>query len=195
MTRPAVRHPAVRLIETRRLGDQRGWFSETYSERHFAEQGIATRFVQDNHSLSATAGTLRGLHFQRPPQAQAKLVRCIRGAIWDVAVDLRRGAPSFGCWVAAELTAENGHQLFVPAGFAHGFITLVDATEVIYKVSSFYTPDCDSGLRWDDPDLGLPWPVPPGGPHLSPKDAALPPFAGFDSPFDDDGAPLMPLAR
>jgi dTDP-4-dehydrorhamnose 3,5-epimerase len=143
--------------------------------------------------MSRPAGVLRGLHFQRPPHAQAKLVRCIRGAIWDVAVDIRKGSPTFGRFAAAELSAENGWQLFVPAGFAHGFLTLQPDTEVEYKVSDFYAPECDGGLIWNDPDLALPWPLMDGAPILSNKDHKLPGLSEFENPFDYDGIPLAPL--
>ncbi len=185
--------PAV-LIETRRFGDDRGWFSETYSARSFPAQGVEGDFCQDNHSMSRPVGVLRGLHFQAPPHAQAKLVRCVRGRIWDVAVDVRKGSPTFAQWVAAELSAANGRQLYVPVGFAHGFVTLDPDTEVVYKVTDFYAPECDGGLIWNDPDLALPWPVPADGPILSDKDGKLPRLADFDSPFAYDGRPLLPLA-
>lgn len=184
----------VRLIEPKRHGDARGWFSETWSEAALAAFGIDRRFVQDNHSYSRAAFTLRGLHFQLPPFAQAKLVRCTRGRVFDVAVDLRGGSPTYARHVAAELSAENGRQLFIPAGFAHGFVTLEDDTEVQYKVSAPYAPAHDTGLAWDDPDIGVAWPLPPGGrPLLSLKDEALPRLASFESPFDHDGHPLGPL--
>lgn len=183
----------VQLIEPRRFEDARGWFTETYSKRAFAERGIACDFVQDNHSLSRPAFTLRGLHFQTPPHAQDKLVRCIRGRIFDVAVDLRRGSPSYGKWTAAELSAENGRQLFVPVGFAHGFLTLEPDCEIVYKCSALYAPAHDAGLRWDDAIVAVDWPLPAGvEPELSAKDAALPALAGFDSPFAYDGRPLVP---
>ena len=185
----------VQLIEPKRHGDARGWFTEVYSEPVFAGRGIASRFVQDNHSLSRPRFTLRGLHFQTPPHAQDKLVRCIRGAIFDVAVDIRQGSPTYGEWAGATLSAENGRQLFVPAGFAHGFLTLEEDCEVTYKVSDTYAPSCDGGLRWDDPAIGIDWPLPAGArPELSDKDARLPLLAGFASPFPDDGRPLAPLA-
>jgi len=196
----------VQLIRPKRHGDARGWFTEFYSEPAFAALGITCRFVQDNHSLSQPRFTLRGLHFQAPPHGQDKLVRCIRGAIFDVAVDLRRGSPTYGRWVGAELSAENGHQLFIPIGFAHGFLTLAEDCEVTYKCSDTYAPDCDGGIRWDDPALapaggpadpagGIAWPMPAGAlPELSPKDAVQPPLADFDSPFPYDGRPLAPLA-
>lgn len=180
----------VQLIVPRRFADSRGWFSETYNARRLAEQGISDSFVQDNQSLSHPVGTVRGLHFQTPPDAQAKLVRCLVGAIWDVAVDVRRGSPTYGRWAAATLSAEGGEQLYVPAGFAHGFATLVPDTHVAYKVDAYYAPASDGGLRWDDPDLALPWPLPEGGAQLSDKDASLPAFSDFESPFPYDGRPL-----
>jgi len=192
----------VQLVLPRRHGDARGWFTETYNQDTFAALGIDCTFVQDNHSLSAPAFTLRGLHFQTPPRAQDKLVRCIRGAIFDVAVDVRAGSPTYGCWVGTELTAENGHQLFVPVGFAHGFLTLVPDSEVVYKCSDTYAPAQDGGIAWDDLALvalngqcgGIAWPLPPGVmPELSNKDGAQPSIADFDSPFTYDGSPLKPL--
>ena len=183
----------VQLIEPVRHGDARGWFTEVYSEATFAARGIECRFVQDNHSLSAPAFTLRGLHFQTPPHGQDKLVRCIRGRIWDVAVDVRAGSPTYGRHVAAELSAENGRQLFVPVGFAHGFLTLEPDCEVAYKVSALYAPECDGGIVWDG--AGVDWPLPAGAdPQLSAKDLRLPPLADFRSPFPYDGRPLEPLA-
>ncbi len=182
----------VVLIETKRFADARGWFSEVYSERTMAPLGVDVQFVQDNHSLSLGAGTLRGLHFQTPPFAQAKLVRCTRGAIFDVAVDIRRGSPTFGRWVGYELSAENGFQLFVPVGYAHGFITLEPSTEVVYKVSAAYAAENDSGIRWDDPAIGIDWRLPDGAaPILSDKDASQQTLSGFDSPFLYDGVPLF----
>lgn len=184
----------VRLIEPKRFGDDRGWFTEVYSEKTFSDIGIDVRFVQDNHSLSRPAFTLRGMHFQTPPEGQVKLVRCIRGRIFDVAVDVRRGSPTYGRWVGAELSAENGRQLYIPIGFAHAFLTLEADCEVTYKVSSFYAPANDGGIRWDDPDVGIDWPIPAGAePLLSPKDVKLPRLAEFDSPFAYDGHPLEPL--
>ena len=147
------------LIGLRRFTDLRGTFIETYSERDFHAVGVADRFVQDNQSFSIPAGTLRGLHFQLPPRAQAKLVRVVRGAILDVAVDIRRGSPAFGRHVAYRLEAGGTEQLYIPAGFAHGFLTLEPDTEVAYKVSDTYAPECDRGIAWDDPDLALPWTV------------------------------------
>ena len=143
--------------------------------------------------MSKAVGVLRGLHFQAPPHAQAKLVRCVRGRIWDVAVDIRNGSPTYGRWTAAELTADNARQLYVPVGFAHGFVTLEPETEVEYKVSTYYDRDSEGGLIWNDPALGLPWPLPPGGPKVSEKDKLLPGLAEFMSPFEYDGVPLSPL--
>jgi dTDP-4-dehydrorhamnose 3,5-epimerase len=184
----------VRLIIPRRHGDARGWFTEVYSEPAFTALGIDCRFVQDNHSLSVPPFTLRGLHFQTPPRGQDKLVRCIRGRIFDVAVDVRKDSPTFGTWVSAELSAENGHQLFIPIGFAHGFLTLEADCEVSYKCSDTYAPDQDGGIRWDDPAIGIDWPIPEGTvPELSAKDAAQPLLADFDSPFQYDGRPLGQL--
>jgi len=184
----------VRLIKPRRHGDARGWFTEVYSEPAFAALGIDCRFVQDNHSLSGPAFTLRGLHFQIPWRGQDKLVRCIRGRIFDVAVDVRRGSPTYGRWIGAELSADNGHQLFIPIGFAHGFVTLEADCEVTYKCSDTYAPDHDGGIRWDDPAIGITWPVPAGmAPELSAKDKVQPLLADFDSPFAYDGRPLRPL--
>lgn len=181
----------VVLIRPSRFGDDRGWFSEVYNATAFAKWGIEDRFVQDNHSLSVPVGTLRGLHFQTPPFEQAKLVRCIRGAIFDVAVDIRRDSPTFGKWVGAELSAENGCQLYVPIGFAHGFVTLEPSTEVTYKVSNFYSSASDGGILWSDPKIGIDWPLPGGvDPILSPKDGRQPLLRDFDSPFAYDGVPL-----
>lgn len=184
----------AKLIETKRFGDERGWFAETYNRKRYAELGVDVSFCQDNHSMSRAPGVLRGLHFQAPPHAQDKLVRCVRGRIWDVAVDIRTGSPTYGRWVGAELSAENGRQLFVPIGFAHGFVTIEPDTEVEYKVSDFYAAECEGGLIWNDSDLNIPWPLPAGGPTLSDKDLVLPKLADFTSPFVYDGQPLSPLA-
>lgn len=181
--------PAVLRIVPQRFGDARGFFSETYNRDAFAAAGIDTFFVQDNHSLSATAGTIRGLHFQAPPRAQAKLVRCGRGRLFDVAVDIRRGSPSFGRWVGAELSFENGHMLLVPAGFAHGFVTLEPDTEIVYKCSDTYAPETEGAIRWDDPDIGIDWPLAGAAPQLSGKDAAAPRLAEIESPFTYEAAP------
>lgn len=183
----------VRLLKPQRFGDERGWFCETYNRQRLLEQGIDIVFVQDNHSLSHPVGVLRGLHFQAPPHGQAKLVRCVRGRIWDVTVDIRAGSPTYGRWAAAELSADNGFQLYVPVGFAHGLVTLEADTEVEYKVSAFYDKASEGGLAWNDETLKLPWPLPPGGPVVSDKDRVLPALAGFESPFAYDGVPLTPL--
>jgi dTDP-4-dehydrorhamnose 3,5-epimerase len=183
----------VTLIHTRRFGDDRGWFSETYSEAKLAEQGIHCRFVQDNQSFSSAVGTLRGIHFQRPPFAQDKLVRCLRGSIMDYAVDLRKDSPTYGAFVAAELSAENGAQLFIPAGYGHAFVTLTEDCEIAYKVSAPYAPECDGGIVWNDPEIAIDWPLPTTGPVLSGKDQDLGLLSDFDSPFDYDGVPLQPL--
>lgn len=175
--------PDVRIIRPKKHGDHRGFFSEVYNKQAFAEAGIDLDFVQDNHSLSAETGTLRGLHFQTPPFGQDKLVRCVKGAILDVAVDLRSGSPTYGRHVAAEITAEGWNQILVPIGFAHGFITLVPDTEVIYKVTNYYAPAHDKGILWNDPALGIDWPLPAGGAVLSDKDTKQPLLADIPAPF------------
>ncbi|MCW9042821.1 MAG: dTDP-4-dehydrorhamnose 3,5-epimerase [Pseudopelagicola sp.] len=179
--------PGVLLITPRRFGDHRGFFAETYSLRLYQENGIDVDFVQDNHSLSSQVGTLRGLHFQAPPHAQAKLVRCGRGAIFDVAVDIRQGSPTYGQWVGYELSAQNGAQLFIPEGFAHGFVTLRPESEVVYKCSTYYAPDTEGALIWDDAQIGIDWPL-SGAPILSDKDAAAPRLGDLQSPFTWTGA-------
>lgn len=166
--------PNVILIKPKRFRDARGYFSETYQQSTYATNGISGPFVQDNQSVSGPKFVLRGLHFQIAPSAQGKLIRCTRGAVFDVAVDIRKGSPSFGKHVRAELTAENGYQLYVPAGFAHGFCTLTPNCEVQYKVTHYYDPACDRGLAWDDPALGIDWPLNGAPPILSDKDAAQP---------------------
>ncbi|WP_298215882.1 dTDP-4-dehydrorhamnose 3,5-epimerase [Acidocella sp.] len=168
--------PEVKLITPPKYGDSRGFFSESWSAAKLRPLGFDEHFVQDNHSLSAQKGTIRGLHCQIAPHIQGKLVRVIRGAIWDVAVDIRQGSPTFGQWVAAELSAENWAQLWIPGGFLHGFCTLLPDTEVIYKVTGDYARECERAVRWDDPTLALPWPVAPGEAVLSEKDAAAPLF-------------------
>ncbi len=181
------------LVCPRRFSDSRGWFSETFNAVRLKAYGIDVAFCQDNQSYSAQKGTLRGLHFQSPPHAQAKLVRCIRGRIFDVAVDIRRASPTFGRWVGAELSAENGKQLFVPAGYAHGFLTLEPDCEIAYKVDDYYSPECDGGIIWNDPAIGIDWASDVGAPVLSDKDARLPPLAEMTFEFDYDGVPLEPL--
>ena len=166
--------PEVKLVRPVKHGDARGFFSETYARRDFEAAGIIGELVQDNQSLSAATGVVRGLHFQIPPHAQAKLVRVVRGAILDVAVDIRHGSPTFGEHVTAELSAENWCQLWVPKGFAHGFCTLAPMTEVVYKVSDYYAPDCDKGMFWSDPALAIRWPVAAMAATVSAKDAILP---------------------
>ncbi|MFK3664708.1 dTDP-4-dehydrorhamnose 3,5-epimerase [Ochrobactrum teleogrylli] len=164
-------------IIPRKFGDDRGFFSETYNAKSFAEAGIDLQFVQDNHSFSAAKGVVRGLHYQLPTRAQDKLVRVIRGAILDVAVDIRKSSPTFGKWVALEVSAEKWNQILVPKGFAHGFMTLVENTEVIYKVTDYYSPEHDRSIRFDDPAIGIEWPLPSSGVQLSDKDQKAPLFA------------------
>jgi dTDP-4-dehydrorhamnose 3,5-epimerase len=176
--------PDVKIITPKKFGDRRGFFSETYNRRAAAEAGIRLEFVQDNHSLSADVGTIRGLHFQSAPFAQDKLVRAPRGRILDVAVDLRRSSPTFGRHVAVELSAENWRQLLVPIGFAHGFCTLEPDTEVFYKVTNYYSPAHDHGLAFDDPALGIAWPVDATKAILSDKDRRLPRLADCPLYFD-----------
>jgi len=171
------------LVRPKRHMDGRGFFSETWSRGAWLKRGLDIGWCQDNHSLSRQAGVLRGLHYQAPPMAQAKLVRCTRGSIWDVAVDARRGSASFGKWFGAGLSAENGLQLFIPTGFLHGFLTTGPDTEVQYKVDNPYAPDCDGAVRWEDPDLAIDWPL-AAAPVLSEKDAAAPGFAQWETPFE-----------
>ena len=166
--------PAVKILVPKKHGDARGFFSETFSTRALRDAGLPDAFVQDNHSLSADRGVVRGLHFQLPPMAQDKLVRVVRGAILDVAVDVRRSSPTFGRHVTVELSADNWRQLLVPVGFAHGFVTLEPNTEVVYKVTNYYSPAHDRGLRWDDPALNIAWGVDPAGVTLSAKDKVQP---------------------
>ncbi len=179
--------PGVLILTPRRFADARGFFSESWNQRVMKEAGIEIAFVQDNHSLSRDVGTVRGLHFQSPPHAQAKLVRCGRGALYDVAVDVRRGSPSYGKWVGVELSADNGRQLLIPEGFLHGFVTREPDTEVIYKCSDFYAPECDGAVRFDDPDLGIDWGIEASAAVLSDKDRAAQSFAAFDTPFVWEG--------
>ncbi|WP_019956802.1 dTDP-4-dehydrorhamnose 3,5-epimerase [Yoonia vestfoldensis] len=177
--------PALILVQPRRFDDARGYFEETWNKRDLAQSGVSADFVQDNHSLSVHEGTLRGMHYQALPRAQDKLVRCTRGSIYDVAVDVRNGSPSYGRWVGVTLSAENGHQLFIPKGFLHGFVTLEADTEVQYKCSDYYAPECDGTVRWDG--IGIDWPL-TGDPVLSAKDAAAPQFSDFTSPFTYEAA-------
>ena len=175
--------PDVLLIEPRRFGDDRGFFSEVWKRSTMAAQGFTVDFVQDNHSLSREVGVLRGLHFQRPPTAQGKLVRVVRGRILDVAVDIRQSSATYGQYVACELSSENWQQLWVPRGFAHGFLTLEADTEVLYKVDAEYDPATDGGIAWDDPALGIDWPVPASGLILSGKDRTAKRLADMAPPF------------
>lgn len=176
--------PEVLLLTPKKHGDERGFFSEAYNRRVLAAAGVATDFVQDNHSFSPQRGTVRGLHFQAPPHAQHKLVRVVRGAIFDVAVDLRRGSPNYGRHVATIVSAAAWNQLFVPAGFAHGLMTLEPDTEILYKVSDYYAPNHDHGILWNDPALGIDWPLAERDAILSDKDRHHPPLADFgESPF------------
>lgn len=166
--------PEVKLITPKRFVDQRGYFAEVYNRRALAEAGIDIAFVQDNHAYSIHRGTLRGLHFQKEPAAQTKLLRVVRGRVVDVAVDLRTGSPTYGRYVMVELSAEAGNQLFCPRGFAHGVLALEPETEMTYKVDAYFAPELDAGIRFDDPDLAIPWPVPKDELVLSDKDRDLP---------------------
>ena len=173
----------VLILTPARHGDARGFFSESWSRKVLAGHGIDLDFVQDNHSLSATVGTVRGLHFQSPPHAQDKLVRCGRGALFDVAVDIRVGSPTYGQWFGVELTAQNGKQLLVPKGFLHGFVTRTPDTEIVYKCTDYYAPECDGALRFDDPGIAIDWGFDLALAVLSAKDKAAPLLADFVSPF------------
>lgn len=176
--------PEVLLIRPQVFSDERGFFLETYKRSEFAANGLNVDFVQDNHSRSAR-GVLRGLHFQAPPKAQGKLVRVTRGEVFDVAVDVRRGSPTFGKWVGVRLTEDTQQMLYVPVGFAHGFCVLSDVADVVYKVTEEYAPECDGGIIWNDPEIAIEWPV--EEPILSDKDAALPALSRSESPFVYDG--------
>ena len=177
----------VLIVIPKRHGDARGFFSETWNRERAHAAGIICDFVQDNHSLSSQTGTLRGLHYQSPPHAQDKLVRCGRGRLLDVAVDIRHGSPTYGKWVAEELSFENGKQLFIPKGFLHGFVTLAPDTEIIYKCSDYYAPDCDGAVRFDDPDIGIDWGLGTTQPHLSDKDRRAPLLRDIVTGFVFDG--------
>ena len=179
-----VRHVGMGVLEITppRFGDQRGFFAETWRRDRFRAVGIAEEWVQDNQSLSAEQHVLRGLHFQKAPHAQAKLVRALRGSIFDVAVDIRPHSATFGRWVSCTLSAEAFNQLYIPAGFAHGFLTLAPNVEVLYKVSAPYAPDCERSIAWNDRELAIDWPLPEGEqPLLSAKDAAAPPLSSTHS--------------
>ena len=175
---------AVKIVTPKLIEDLRGAFCETYNQECFAKHGIIANFVQDNQSASTAIGTIRGLHFQGPPAAQSKLVRVLKGRIFDVAVDLRRSSPSYGKWVAEEVSAENRKQVFIPVGFAHGFCTLEIDTHVFYKASAFYSPLNDLGIAWDDPDLGIDWPVASSKVTLSDKDRRMPAFRSLPGYFE-----------
>lgn len=179
--------PGVLILTPRRFGDERGYFSEVWNRDTLRARGIDIDFVQDNHSLSRPLGTVRGLHYQTPPHAQDKLVRCGAGLVFDVAVDARAGSPTYGKWVGVELSAENGRQLFIPKGFLHGFVTRAPNSELLYKCSDVYAPACDGAVRFDDPDLAIDWGIDPAGAILSEKDRKAPGFAAFQSPFRYEG--------
>lgn len=172
----------VKILTPARFGDNRGFFSESWNKTRMDDAGLHYDFVQDNHSVSAAVGTLRGLHMQTPPEAQAKLVRCGQGCLFDVAVDIRKNSPTYGKWVGVELSAENGKQLLIPAGFLHGFVTREPNTEIIYKCSAYYSPDCDRSVRFDDPDIGIDWGM-VVDPVLSEKDTKAPFLKDLDNPF------------
>ena len=172
----------VLILTPKRFGDDRGFFSESWNKKLLAEHGIDMDFVQDNHSVSETVNTVRGLHFQAPPDAQDKLVHCGQGALFDVAVDIRKGSPTYGQWFGIELTAENGKQLLVPKGFLHGFVTTTPDTEVQYKVTDLYDPECDGSVAWDSLDID--WGLDDLQPILSNKDVVAPDFSDWHSPFD-----------
>lgn len=169
------------VLTPARHGDARGFFSESWNRQRMQDAGVDMDFVQDNHSLSAKVGTVRGLHFQSPPHAQDKLVRCGKGVLFDVAVDIRRGSPTYGQWYGIELSFENGKQLLVPAGFLHGFVTRAPDTEIVYKCSDYYSPECDGAVRWDS--CGIDWGITQDQALLSDKDTTAPALADFESPF------------
>ncbi len=179
--------PGVVVIIPARFSDHRGFFSESYSAKAFADHGITSQFVQENHSLSVSQGTIRGLHFQAPPHAQDKLVRCGNGVLFDVAVDIRKGSPTYGQWFGVELSFENGKQLLVPAGYAHGFVTRAPETEVIYKCSDYYAPETEGAVAWNDPQVGIDWGLGDIAPVLSEKDAIAPALVDLNSPFIFEG--------
>lgn len=172
----------VVILTPARFGDARGFFSESWNAKRMGDAGLAYDWVQDNHSFSAQAGTVRGLHYQSPPHAQDKLVRCGRGALFDVAVDVRSGSATYGKWVGVELSHENGKQLLVPAGFLHGFMALTPDCEILYKCTDYYAPECDGAVAWDDPDIGISWPL-DIAPILSEKDKVAPKLKDWETPF------------
>jgi dTDP-4-dehydrorhamnose 3,5-epimerase len=180
----------VFFFTPKRFGDNRGWFEETYNARRELNAGISDVFVQDNLSFSATKYTIRGIHFQLPPNEQAKLVRCSRGRLIDYVIDLRKGSPTYGNHLSVELSREGGQQIYIPIGFGHAFVTLEDGTEISYKVSDYYAAAADGGIRWDCPDIGIEWPIGSAAPTISAKDQALPLLKDFESPFQYDGDPL-----
>ncbi len=171
------------ILKPRRFGDERGWFTEVWNRDTLRAHGIDLDFVQDNHSMSAAPGTVRGLHYQSPPRAQDKLVRCGRGLVFDVAVDVRPGSATCGRWFGIELSPENGLQLLIPKGFLHGFVTRAPGSELLYKCTDTYAPDCDGAVRWDDADLGIDWGVDPASATLSDKDRRAPAFRDWQNPF------------
>ena len=173
----------VLVLTPRRFGDDRGWFMESWNRETLARHGIEIDFVQDNHSFSAAKGTVRGLHYQAPPRSQAKLVRVAKGAVMDVAVDVRPGSATYGEWVGVELSAKNGQQMLIPQGFLHGFATLTPDVELLYKCSDVYAPDCDGAVAWNDPDLNIDWGIDPAAAILSDKDRVAPPLAEWSNPF------------
>jgi dTDP-4-dehydrorhamnose 3,5-epimerase len=185
--------PLPLLIAPKRHVDARGWFSETFLLERWRDLGVGCSFVQDNQSQSTRKGTLRGFHFQEPPSAQAKLVSVLHGRIFGVAVDIRRGSPTFGKFVSVELSGDSGLQLFVPIGFAHGFVTLEDDVLVMYKASEYYAPSREGGIRWNDPHIGVPWPFEAAAMIRSERDDRLPLLKDYQSPFRFDGKPLTEL--
>ena len=180
--------PGVLILTPARFGDARGFFSESWNRRRMAEAGLDIDFVQDNHSMSESPGTLRGLHFQTPPHVQGKLVRCGRGRLFDVAVDIRTGSPTYGQWAGVELSFDNGRQLWIPPGFLHGFVTREPMTEIVYKCTDYYAPDCDAAVRWDDPGIGIDWGL-TGAPILSDKDAKAPLLSDLEPVFTYEAGP------
>lgn len=179
--------PGVLILTPKRFEDHRGHFSETWNAKRIADAGLKFEFVQDNQSLSIQANTVRGLHFQAPPHAQDKLVRCVNGSVIDIAVDIRVGSPHYGTWVGVELSASNGRQLLIPKGFLHGFATREPNTELFYKCSDYYAPECDGTVRFDDPDIGVDWGIDTSQAILSDKDVAAPLLKDFTSPFVYEG--------